>query len=261
MIRALARGHRLNPKHRRLLLDALEHEGQGDRPLGPDQVVSVEMHAAAQWIGASLDERATALADLLDLADDLPQSRRTDDAPTLSGKVVAVHRALTAADLPHSIGGAIALAYYGTPRATVDVDINVFASTRSWNRVRDALQPLGIGVDVDREDLTDLQEVRLPWDRNDIHIFFAHDELQAAMPATLRVVPFAEIEIPLISPEHLVARKAMLDRPKDWVDIEAILVATDPLDLDEIEQWLFRLAGSDDPRLARFRALADRLCS
>jgi hypothetical protein len=47
------------------------------------------------------------------------------------------------------------------------------------------------------------------------------------MPAAVREVPFAEAMIPIVSPEHLIVRKAMLDRSKDWVDVEAILVATD----------------------------------
>jgi hypothetical protein len=46
--------------------------------------------------------------------------------------------------------------------------------------------------------------------------------------------PFGGSMIPLVAPEHLIVRKAMLDRAKDWLDIEAILIATDPLDLEEI---------------------------
>ena len=30
--------------------------------------------------------------------------------------------------LPYAIGGAIALGFYATPRATIDVDVNVFVS-------------------------------------------------------------------------------------------------------------------------------------
>ena len=54
------------------------------------------------------------------------------------------------------------------------------------------------------------------------------------MPAAVRRVPFAGATIPIVSPEHLVIRKVMLDRPKDWLDIEAILAAETPLDLEEV---------------------------
>ena len=71
------------------------------------------------------------------------------------------------------------------------------------------------------------------------------------MHESIREVPFAESLIPIIAPEHLVIRKAMLNRTKDWIDIEQILVATDPVDLQEIDDWLERMVGEDDPRMKK----------
>ena len=34
-------------------------------------------------------------------------------------------------DIEYAIGGALALGYYATPRATVDVDINIFVPPRT----------------------------------------------------------------------------------------------------------------------------------
>ena len=73
------------------------------------------------------------------------------------------------------------------------------------------------------------------------------------MPKAIRRVPFAGTEIPIVAPEHLVIRKAMLDRTKDWLDIEAILHASGPLDLAEIESWLRRLAGDGDHRVTKLQ--------
>lgn len=214
-----------------------------------------------EWIGASMRERASALEDLLELADALPQGLRPEGARRLPEKVPAVDRALARAGLPHAIGGAIALAYYGEPRVTIDIDVNVFLSTDRWPDVRRALIPLGIEVAIDEEDLRRENEVRLPWDRNDVHLFFSHDALHQAMPAAVREVTFSGATIPIVSPEHLIVRKAMLDRPKDWLDIEAILIATDPLDLAEISQWLERLSGPDGPRVTKLCEAARRLLS
>ena len=72
-------------------------------------------------------------------------------------------------------------------------------------------------------------------------------------------MPFADTTLPILAPEHLAVCKAMFDRPKDWLDIEQILVATDPLDLAEIESWLERMAGRDDPRIGKLEAIKDRL--
>jgi hypothetical protein len=79
------------------------------------------------------------------------------------------------------------------------------------------------------------------------------------MKEAVREVPFAEGSIPIVAPEHLVIRKAMLDRPKDWLDIEQIFVATSPLDFQEIESWIKQLVGTDDPRLTKLRSCHARV--
>jgi hypothetical protein len=60
LLRSLARGERLEPRLRRLLLDALAGES----------------HSAAQWLGTSSSERGEALEQLLLLADAVPIRRR-----------------------------------------------------------------------------------------------------------------------------------------------------------------------------------------
>jgi hypothetical protein len=187
-----------------------------------------------------------------------PTGAQTHAAHRLAEKVLAVDRALADAEIGHAIGGAIALAYYGEPRATIDIDVNVFVPTDRWPAVADALAPIVIDFEVDERQLARDKETRLPWGRNPVHLFFSDDALHEAMPAAVREVPFAGSTIPIVSPEHLVIRKAMLDRPKDWLDIEAILVAGTPVDREEVRTWIERLAGPDDPRLARLDRLSPR---
>jgi len=185
--------------------------------------------------------------------------RRPEFAPSLPEKVVAVHRALDSARIPHAIGGALALAYYAEPRATIDVDVNVFVPTERWPEIREALGPLGIDVDLDLRELERDGQVRLWWDRNPVDLFFSYHPFHDEMKDSTRRVPFGEATIPILSPEHLAVCKAMFDRDKDWLDIEQILVATSPLDLAEIEGWLERMVGRDDPRLARLEEIKSRL--
>src|SRR5699024_5095228 len=80
---------------------------------------------------------------------------------SLPEKVIAIHRALAASKVPHAIGGAIALAYYAEPRATVDVDVNVFLPTDRWPDLRGALAPLGVDVELDEPALARDGQVRL----------------------------------------------------------------------------------------------------
>ena len=42
----------------------------------------------------------------------------------LDEKLIAIQRAFVDAGIPHAFGGANALAYYATPRATAGIDIN-----------------------------------------------------------------------------------------------------------------------------------------
>jgi hypothetical protein len=189
----------------------------------------------------------------------LPPAQRSGSAPTLPDKVVALHESLAAARLPHAMGGALALAYYAEPRVTIDVDVNVFVSTDRWPQVRAALSPLGVGVEVDRAALERDGQVRLWWDRTPVDLFFSYDPFHEEMKRRARRVPFGETTIPILAPEDLAVCKATFDRPKDWLDIEQILVATDPVDLAEIEAWLEEMAGEDDPRLVKLREIATRL--
>lgn len=182
-------------------------------------------------------------------------AQRPESAPSLPEKVVSIHERLDAAKVPHAIGGALALAYYAEPRATIDIDINVFVPTERWPVIRDALGPLGISVSVDLTALERDGQCRLWWDRNAVDLFFSYDEFHAAMQREARRVPFGEATIPILAPEHLAVCKAIFDRTKDWLDIEQILVATHPLDLVEIERWLERMVGRDDPRLQRLGEL------
>lgn len=184
---------------------------------------------------------------------------RSDSEPSLPEKVIAIHRRLTEAKVPHAIGGALALAYYAEPRATVDVDINVFVGTERWSDVRDALASLGVDVDADLAALERDGQVRLWWGRNAVDLFFSYDEFHLAMPRKTRRVPFGDATLQILSPEHLAVCKAMFDRTKDWLDIEQILVAADPLDLGEIEGWLRRMTGDEDPRIAKLEELKARL--
>jgi hypothetical protein len=158
---------------------------------------------------------------------------------TLESSVLAVHRALAEAGFPHAIGGAIALSIHGAPRDTVDIDVNVFVPPERRPEVRAALDSLLL-------------------DGNPAHVFYSHDPLHEEMARKVREVPYAGATIPLVAPEHLLIRKALLDRPKDWPDIEALLHANPDLDIAEIESWVRRLTAPDDARVTKLHELARR---
>jgi hypothetical protein len=179
--------------------------------------------------------------------------------PSLADKVVAVDRALAGAGVPHAFGGALALAYYAEPRATVDIHVNVFVDPARYSEVWAALEPLGVGDPVDPAQVVRHGQVRLRWGRNPLDLFFAYDPIHDAMQRASRPVPFGDTEIPILAPEHLVVAKVVFNRAKDWLDIEQILTLVPALQLGEISRWLDHLVGSDEPRAVRFLQLQQEL--
>lgn len=179
---------------------------------------------------------------------------------SLPDKIVTVHERLTERRIPHAFGGALALAYYAEPRATDDIDVNVFVAPTRFADVREALGSLGVsGEGVSSRDVERDGQCRLWWDRNPIDLFFAYDELHDSMRSEVRSVPFGDARLPILAPEHLVVCKAVFDRPKDWLDIEQVLICTDSLEVDLVSRWLDRIVGSRDRRAARFQELSAEL--
>jgi Nucleotidyl transferase AbiEii toxin, Type IV TA system len=177
---------------------------------------------------------------------------------TLPERILALDRALSA--IPHAFGGALALAYYAEPRATIDIDLNVFVPADRYPEVAAPLRALGVDADdpaavaaVARDGQT-----RVMWDQTPIDLFFAYDAFHDAAAAARRTVPFADSTIPILSVEHLVVCKTVFDRPRDWVDIDAVVAAGDAIDTAEVLRWVGRIAGDEDPRYERIAALLTR---
>lgn len=175
----------------------------------------------------------------------------------LAEKVERLDRGLAQARIPHAFGGALALAYYATPRATVDIDVNVFLPASDLARLAKVLRRLG--VDEIPGDVARDEQMRAWWGRTPVDVFFSYDDVHDAMRAAVRRVPFGSTTIPILAPEHLIVAKAAFNRAKDWIDIEQMVVAQDVLDRAEVERWLDHLLGRDDPRATRFRSLASEL--
>jgi hypothetical protein len=179
--------------------------------------------------------------------------------PSLPEKIVAIHRRLTGAKVGHAFGGALALAYYAEPRATIDIDLNLFVSPSNYPQVEQALAEVGVGDGADPQLVLRDGQCRLRWGSTPIDLFFAYDELHEAMRRAIRKEPFGEATIPVLAPEHLLVCKAIFNRPKDWLDIEQMLVCVEELDATEVRGWLARILGSDDPRSQRFEQLLAEL--
>ena len=177
---------------------------------------------------------------------------------TLDAKVVALERALRGARIPHAFGGAIALAYYATPRGTHDVDLNLFVPASEQRRVFDALAPLGVEPpgDAARRSGDRDGQLRVRWDGTPLDLFFSYDALHDACRERRRHVPFPGERIAILSAEDLTIFKVLFAREKDWRDLRELLFAQgERFDRDYALGWLERIVAPTDERLTRFRSL------
>jgi Nucleotidyl transferase AbiEii toxin, Type IV TA system len=174
---------------------------------------------------------------------------------SLAERIIAVDSALDT--IPHAFGGALALAYYAEPRATIDIDVNLFVRAERFPEVAARLVELGAAADdpavaeLVRRD----GQARVMWDTTPIDLFFAYDAFHDAAAADRQTVPFADTTIPILAADHLIVCKAVFNRPKDWVDIDAVVAGETPVDVAEVLRWVGRIAGDDDPRYDRIAAV------
>jgi len=174
----------------------------------------------------------------------------------LAEKIVAIHHALDAGSVPHAFGGALALAYLTEePRATKDIDVNVFCPVDEVDRVFSAL-PQGVeaGAD-DVERVRDDAQVRLWWGHTPVDLFFDVEEIHRDAAAHTRTVPFAGISIPVLDGNELTVFKMMFSRPKDWLDITEMIRAG-TVDVDQVAIAFGRIMGPNHEAIGRLRALA-----
>lgn len=179
---------------------------------------------------------------------------------SLSEKVLQIEAAFTARRLPHAFGGALALAYYATPRATVDIDVNVFVGVERAEEVLGVLERVGADPlrDDERARLAREGQARVFWEGTPVDLFFAYDELHERCLERRRRLPFGDGDaIHVLSAEDLVIFKAIFDRDKDWRDIDELAYAmAGELDAGYIRGWAGRILGEED---ARYRRLDEAL--
>ena len=175
---------------------------------------------------------------------------------TLVDKIVALHRSLAAAELPHAFGGALALAWCTErARGTIDIDVNVFVGAELLEAVLDGLPE---GVTWSDDDVALLRrdgQARLWWEQTPVDLFLDTTAFHEALGERIRVEPFAGAEVPFLGCSDLAVFKAFFDRTKDWADLEEMLAAG-TLDVDRTLGVLVRYLGGDDHRVERLRSLA-----
>lgn len=183
-------------------------------------------------------------------------TERRQQLQGLAARIVEVDDLLASLGVRHQFGGAIALAWYRNPRATTDIDLNITLRPEHAEPVLAALTHLGVTVRAkDRRRITDDGQARLEWGDSYLDVFFATLRLHEEMAERHRVVAFGPARIPILAPEHLVVCKAVFDRPKDWVDIEAMVAWGTEIDKAVAMRWVGELLGHESAAFERLDSL------
>lgn len=175
--------------------------------------------------------------------------------PTAAEVARRVADALDAHELRYAIGGALALAYYAPPRATVDVDVNIFVSP--WKDLDSALAVLrtvGFEPDEPHEAVvrraTGEGQFRGVVDGLRVDVFVPAIELYAELESRRREVTLLGKPLWILGPEDTCVLKMMFFRRKDLADVEAVLRDQgEALDRVFVRSKLVGLVGEDDPRV------------
>jgi hypothetical protein len=178
---------------------------------------------------------------------------------SLPEKIVAVHQALEAAELPYAFGGALALAWCtGRARGTIDIDINVFVGADGAEAVCEALPTAVMHTASDLKRLTRDGQARLWWDRTPIDLFLNTTAFHHEAAGRRRWETFMSQRLPFLSCNDLAVFKAFFNRTKDWADLEE-MQAAGTLDISRVAQVIIEMLGADDERVAHLLALPNTI--
>lgn len=174
---------------------------------------------------------------------------------SLADKIVAVHRSLAAAKLPHAFGGALALAWCTQrARGTIDIDVNVFVGVDQVDVLLAALPASVAWSAADRELLVRDGQARLWWETTPVDVFLNTTPYHGEVALRARSEQFHGADVPFLACTDLAVFKAFFNRTKDWADLEEMAVAG-TLDRQRVVGVLAEYLGVDDDRVARVLAL------
>jgi hypothetical protein len=173
---------------------------------------------------------------------------------------IALAQALERHGVDYALGGALAYGQYGIPRATIDVDVNVFVAPADLAPVFAALRELGIPLDEDAAGRAAEDEglfvVRLGGYRIDVFTPSIDFSWEAARTRVRHEVD--GVGVWFLSAEALSVFKLLFFRAKDLVDLERLIaVQGSAVDVLYVRRRIVEMLGEDDPRVQAW----DRLCA
>jgi predicted nucleotidyltransferase len=186
----------------------------------------------------------------------------TRSAKTAAQVARAVADALERRKIPYAIGGALALGFYAPPRATVDVDVNIFvAGERGFTKALGVLNNSGFVAEADP-----VQQLRQAREEGQfrgriedirVDVFVSTVPFYKELRRRVRNAVLLGRPIKILAAEDLVVLKLMFFRRKDLADAEAVIRDQGTaLDRRKVRARLVKLVGEEDERVRVWDELA-----
>lgn len=165
---------------------------------------------------------------------------------------------LDQAGIPYALGGALAYGIWAIPRATIDVDVNLFVEPDDLDPVLDVLTELGITVDSNRAHIeaeTDGMFVAR-WGPYRLDLFTPSIDFSWEAFHSRSAHEIEGRRAWFLSAEAIAVFKLLFFRGKDIVDLERLLaVQGSALDVAYIREKLVEMMGEDDDRVGKWDRL------
>lgn len=182
------------------------------------------------------------------------------DTPFNAAEIgIELGTALEKAGLPYALGGALALGVWALPRATKDVDLNLFVSPDQLSTAFDVLAAHGVALDrVEALREATEQGLFVGWRGScRIDVFTPSIPFSWEALKTRVAIELNGRSVWFLSAEALAFFKMMFFRSKDLADLERLISTVGkPLDAPWVRRWLVETVGEDDSRVRSW----DDLC-
>jgi hypothetical protein len=166
--------------------------------------------------------------------------------------------ALESAQIPYALGGALAYGVWGVPRATQDVDLNVFVGALELARTFDCLRAAGCSVnDVEAQAAASERGEFQVWRKGmRVDVFVPSIPFYDSVKNRIRQVVFRGKPTWFLAPEDLAVFKMLFYRPKDLLDLERLLaIQGSKLDVAYVRTWLITIVGPQSERIGKWDEL------
>ena len=161
--------------------------------------------------------------------------------------------------VPYAIGGALAFGLWAVPRATVDVDVDVFLDGDAVEAVFGALEALGVSLDREearqRNDREGMFVGR--WGLYRIDVFTPSIDFAWEAQSTRVRRELGGQSIWILSAEAIAVFKLLFFRAKDIADLERLVAVYGQLDRRYVRDHMVDMMGEADDRVREW----DRITS